>query len=224
MPIRKFTNGRFSLKRFTAPGVGTGSLGGTIFWNTASGLIRTYNYGDVVARPIAANVDVYSLAGNAVVSLAPGSTPLPPGLSVLANGMIYGTVNTTYSTDVTNTFTLLATNSLSGTTDQRTFSITIKAPVTANYNYTGSDQTLTLPAGVNTFVVHAWGGGGAGFPGAPFVGGAGGYTTAVVTNVSNANSFVVKYLNNPVLNKWFEINVKRIKGALVLLNWNVSKV
>ena len=24
MPIRKFTNGRFSLKRFTAPGVGTG--------------------------------------------------------------------------------------------------------------------------------------------------------------------------------------------------------
>ena len=67
-------------------------------------------------------------------------------------------------------------------TDQRTFSITIKAPVTANYNYTGSDQTLTLPAGVNTFVVHAWGGGGAGFPGAPFVGGAGGYTTAAVTN------------------------------------------
>ena len=50
MPIRKFTNGRFSLKRFTAPGVGTGSLGGTIFWNTASGLIRTYNYGDVVDR------------------------------------------------------------------------------------------------------------------------------------------------------------------------------
>ena len=28
MPIRKFTNGRFSLKRFTAPGVGGGAAPG----------------------------------------------------------------------------------------------------------------------------------------------------------------------------------------------------
>ena len=28
MPIRKFTNGRFSLKRFTAPGIGTAAGGG----------------------------------------------------------------------------------------------------------------------------------------------------------------------------------------------------
>ena len=190
MPIRKFTNGRFSLKRFTAPGVGGGGLGGTIFWNTAGGPLRTYNYGDVVARPIAANVDAYSLTGNVVFTLAPGSGALPQGTSILANGMIYGAVNTTYSVDVTNTFTILATNSLTGTTDQRSFSITLKAPVTANYNYTGADQTLTLPAAVNTFIIHAWGGGGGAFPGSPYVGGGGGYTTATIES-ANANSFVI---------------------------------
>ena len=192
MPIRKFTNGRFSLKRFTAPGVGTGSLGGTIFWNIAGGPLRTYNYGDIVARPIAANIDAYSLIGNVVFTLATGSGALPQGTSILANGMIYGAVNTTYSVDVTNTFTILATNSLTGTTDQRSFSITLKAPVTANYNYTGADQTLTLPATVNTFIVHAWGGGGGAYPGvgSTLGGGSGGYTTGVVAT-TNANSFVV---------------------------------
>jgi hypothetical protein len=37
MPIRKFTNGRFSLKRFTAPGVGGGAGGGSSTNNAADG-------------------------------------------------------------------------------------------------------------------------------------------------------------------------------------------
>ena len=164
------------------------SSSGSVYWNIPAGLIRTYNYGDIIARPVAANIDAYALNGNLVFSLASGS--LPAGTSMLANGFIYGTA-TAVPSDTTSTFTVLATNTLTGFQDQRTFSITVKAPVTANYNYTGADQTLTLPTSVNTFIVHAWGGGGGAYPGAPFVGGGGGYTTAVVSNASNGNSFVI---------------------------------
>jgi hypothetical protein len=161
---------------------------GTIYWNQAAGsLIKITNYAETVIRPVTANIDAYALTGSVVFSLASGS--LPTGLSLLANGFITGTA-TTVTQDTTSSFNILATNSVTGFVDQRNFTITIKAPVTANYNYTGSDQTLTLPAAVNTFIVHAWGGGGGAFPGSPYVGGGGGYTTGVVQTTSG-NSFVV---------------------------------
>jgi hypothetical protein len=161
---------------------------GTVYWNQADGsLLRNVNYAETLVRPVTANIDAFSLTGSLVFSLAAGS--LPTGLSLLANGFVTGTA-AAVTQDTTNTFTVLATNSTTGYTDQRNFTITIKAPVAANYNYTGSDQTLTLPAGVNTFVVHAWGGGGGAFPGSPYVGGGGGYTTAVVQTTSG-NSFAV---------------------------------
>ena len=161
---------------------------GTVYWNQAAGsIIKTTNYAETVVRPVTANIDAYALTGSVVFSLASGS--LPTGLSLLANGFITGTA-TTVTQDTTSSFNILATNSVTGFVDQRNFTIIIKAPVAANYNYTGADQTLTLPASVNTFVVHAWGGGGGGFPASPYVGGGGGYTTAVVQTTAG-NSFVV---------------------------------
>jgi hypothetical protein len=163
---------------------------GTIYWNQADGsLLKTANYAETLVRPVTANVDAYSLTGSIVYSLASGS--LPTGLSLLANGFITGTA-AQVTQDTTSSFNILATNSVTGYTDQRNFTITIKAPVAANYNYTGSDQTLTLPAAVNTFVVHAWGGGGGAFPGvnSTLGGGSGGYTTGIVQTTAG-NSFVV---------------------------------
>jgi hypothetical protein len=147
------------------------------------------NYAETLLRPVTANIDAFSLTGSLVFSLAAGS--LPVGLSLLANGFVTGAA-APVTQDTTNTFTVLATNATTGFTEQRNFTITIKAPVTANYNYTGSDQTLTLPSGVNTFVVHAWGGGGGAYPGtgSTIGGGSGGYTTGVVQTTAG-NSFVV---------------------------------
>ena len=161
---------------------------GTVYWNQSDGaLLRNVSYAETLLRPVSANIDAFSLTGSLVFSLASGS--LPVGLSLLANGFVTGAA-APVTQDTTNTFTVLATNSTTGFTDQRNFTITIKAPVVANYNYTGADQTLTLPAAVNTFVVHAWGGGGGAFPGSPYVGGGGGYTTGIVQTTSG-NSFVV---------------------------------
>ena len=166
----------------------TQSSTGTVYWNQADGsLLRNVGYAETLVRPVSANIDAYALTGSIVFSLASGS--LPTGLSLLANGFITGTA-AQVTQDTTSSFNVLATNSVTGYTDQRNFTITIKAPVVANYNYTGADQTLTLPAAVNTFVVHAWGGGGGAFPGAPYVGGGGGYTTGVVQTTAG-NSFVV---------------------------------
>ena len=161
---------------------------GTVYWNQADGsVLRNASYVQTLEGPITANIDAFSLTGSLVFSLASGS--LPTGLSLLANGVVTGTA-TPVTQDTTNTFTVLATNTTTGYNDQRNFTITIKAPVVANYNYTGADQTFTLPATVNTFIVHAWGGGGGAFPGSPYVGGGGGYTTGIVKTTAG-NSFVV---------------------------------
>jgi len=77
------------------------------------------------------------------------------------------------NSDTTSSFTLRAT--ANSKTADRAFSITINAPVSTTYSYTGSNQTFTVPTGLTSFVVDIMGAGG-GSQGSSGSGGTGGRT------------------------------------------------
>ena len=121
-----------------------------------------------------------SLDPNDTLTYAIQSGSLPAGLSLnTSTAAITGTADAVGS-NTTSNFTIRATatdeNSATTTAD-RAFSITINAPVTQTFSYTGGIQSFAVPAGVEP-TYHMWGaGGGAGAPGN---GGAGGYQTGKI--------------------------------------------
>jgi mucin-19 len=125
----------------------SGSLG-TIF-----DVMRTAGY----SLSSAAATDA---GGGSISSYAITTGAVPSGMSFnTSTAAITGTPNAVGS-DTTSTFTIRATDNAGNTTD-RSFSITVRAPVVTSYTSTGS-TTFSVPSGV-TFVralVVAGGGGG----------------------------------------------------------------
>ncbi len=125
----------------------SGSLG-TIF-----DVMRTAGYSLATAAATDAG-------GGSIASYSITTGAVPSGMSFnTSTAAITGTPNAVGS-DTTSTFTVRATDNAGNTTD-RSFSITVRAPVVTSYTSTGS-TTFSVPSGV-TFVralVVAGGGGG----------------------------------------------------------------
>lgn len=85
------------------------------------------------------------------------SGSLPAGSSLNSSTGVISGFNAVGS-ETTSTFTLRA--SATGGTVDREFTITVKAPVSTTYSYTGSNQTFTVPTGLTAFVVDIKGAGG----------------------------------------------------------------
>ena len=121
-----------------------------------------------------------SLDPNDTLTYAIQSGSLPSGLSLnTSTAAITGTADAVGS-NTTSNFTIRATstdeNGATKTAD-RAFSITINAPVTQTFSYTGGIQSFAVPSGVEP-TYHMWGGGGG--AGSPGNGGAGGYQTGKI--------------------------------------------
>jgi len=110
------------------------------------------------------------------------SGTLPPGMSLSTTGLISGTVSAV-SSDTTYSFVIRATDGQNNS--NRTFSITIKAPVKQIFSYTGSVATFTVPSGITSIGAKVWGaGGGGGTPqdwGFGSDGGGGGFASGEIT-------------------------------------------
>ena len=98
-------------------------------------------------------------SGDAPITYSIASGSLPSGMSInTSTGVISGTPNAVGS-DTTSNFTVQASN-LGGAVT-RDYSITVKAPVTTNYSYTGSTVTWSKPSSdVKRVSFRMWGGAG----------------------------------------------------------------
>jgi hypothetical protein len=165
------------------------STGASPTWTTAAGSISTI--GDV-ARLVYTPLSVSATDPERSVTYSLVSGSVPTGLTFNANGSITGSPSAVVS-NTTSTFTIRATDGVN--TSDRTFSITVNAPVRTTLDYTGSLQTYSIPSGITAIRVMMWGAGGGGGQaggwsyGAP--GGAGGYATGIVTVTPTANVYVV---------------------------------
>lgn len=144
-------------------------------WSTSAGSLGTVydsersNFStSVIATDPDSDTITYSIVSGSV----------PAGMTFNSNGTLSGTPNAVGS-DTTSTFTVRATaNSQS---IDRTFSITVKPPVTETFTYTGSTQTWTKPSGLTSATIKVWGAaGGAGTSYFNTYGGPGGYGYATV--------------------------------------------
>ena len=134
--------------------------GGTIdrdpVWSTSSGLITTvYDAGrsGFSTQVIATDADSDSVTYSLVSGSLPGGCTLNTG-----DGTISGNVSSVGS-DTQYTFTIRAT--ANGQTEDRSFRIDVKAPITQTYTNT-SEASFTVPSGVTSINVELWGAGGGG--------------------------------------------------------------
>jgi len=124
-------------------------------------------------------------------SIVSGS--LPAGLSFnVTPGSITGVPNAVGSTTTSN-FTVRASSN--GVNVDRSFSITVNAPVAQVFSYTGGIQTWSKPAGVTEVTAYIWGAGGgggneSGGDGTGGLGGCGGYTEGTM-DVSSVSTLYV---------------------------------
>ena len=158
------------------------STGTVPVWSTAAGSLATItDVGRLVYTPLSV-VAVDSDAG-ATVSYSLISGSVPAGLTLTSSGQLTGTPTEVVST-TTSTFTVRASDGVNSPSD-RTFSITVNAPVVTTLDYTGSLQTFTVPAGVTKLKVYSWGAGGSGGTaggwGVGSPAGAGGYAEGILT-------------------------------------------
>jgi len=128
---------------------------------------------------------------NDVLTYAIQSGSLPGGLSLNSStAAITGTASAVGSNTTSNfTIRVTATDENSATkTADRAFAITINAPVTQTFSYTGGIQSFAVPAGVEP-TYHMWGAGGG--SGAPGNGGAGGYQTGKIAGAGGATIQII---------------------------------
>lgn len=154
-------------------------------WTTASGSLGTFF--DSTRTGISVSATATDGDGDTITySVQSGS--LPSGLSLNSStGAITGTA-TAVGSDTTSSFTLRAT--ANSKTADRAFSITIKAPVSTTYSYTGSNQTFTVPAGITAFTVDIKGAGG-GNQNSAGTGGSGGRTQGTRTATAGQSYIVI---------------------------------
>ena len=151
------------------------SVDNTPTWSTSAGTIYTGNDLQNVSVTVSAtDVDGDTISYSETTSVLSGA-----GLSLNSStGVISGTP-TGVSSNTTYTFTLRATSG--GKTSDRQFSIVITNAVVQAFNYTGSDQTFTIPSGVTSATIQAWGaGGGSDSLNSGKYGAGGGYATGVL--------------------------------------------
>jgi len=150
-------------------------------FNTAAGSIGTIydiirGNGEYSLLPVTAtdplDIITYSISAGA----------LPTGLSLNSTtGAITGTASAV-GADTTFSFTVLASTVTSPTKPSRTFTITVKAPVTVSYTFTGASQTFSIPSGLTRLQAYMWGAGGGNYYSTTYArtdegsGGPGGYT------------------------------------------------
>ena len=123
-------------------------------WTTSSGLLGYIS--DLARGSKTFTVQATDPEGQSI-SYSVISGALPTGMTLNSStGVIGGTPNAV-GTDTTSTFTIRATaNSLSV---DRSFSIIVKAPGKTAFSYTGSNQTFSIPTGVDRIQAKLWGGG-----------------------------------------------------------------
>ena len=154
-------------------------------FDTAAGAHTMYNSG----RAAGFDASATDPDGDTITySLQSGSLPAGGTLNT-STGIITGISQV--GSDTTSTFTIRA-STVGGDTTDRQFVLTVKAPITQTFNYTGSAQSFSVPAGINTVTATMWGAAGGGSIGETVqgTGGAGGFATGDI-NVSSISSFAV---------------------------------
>jgi len=157
----------------------------TAVWQTSASLGSIYHAGRANGGGI--SFSATSSAGLTVEYEHVAGT-LPPGTSLSGNSLT-GTISAV-SSDTSYTFTIRAKTLL---TVDREFTVTIKAPTVVTFNYTGSNQSWTIPSGVTSIEAYMWGAAGGGAYGEGFSdpGGPGGYSSATI-NVSSFSSLTIQ--------------------------------
>jgi hypothetical protein len=107
-------------------------------WNTSAGSIGTYPA--TISMLFQLSASAVSPATSITYTLLSGT--LPPGLSISTTGLINGTP-TLVTTDITNTFTIRATDNLSNLRD-RTFSITVSGSAIPRFTTPAGNILNTL--------------------------------------------------------------------------------
>jgi hypothetical protein len=166
------------------------------FTNSAGslGYINDQNRATYTAFSAAGSLSSSEADVSVVYSVLSGSLPTGTSLSS-STGAISGTASAVVS-DTTSNFTIRAavTDASTGATvnNDRAFSITVLAPVTVAFSYTGADQSWTVPTGVSRAIVKAWGaGGGSDSSGSGRYGAYGGFATGTATLTPGQSMVVV---------------------------------
>ena len=144
----------------------------------------------------ALNAGATSSDPDEAVTHAIQSGALPTGMSIASStGIISGTPNAE-SSDTTYTFTVRATATSedgSTKTNDRVFTIEVKAPVTTAFTYTGAIQTFAVPSGVSAINYEMWGAGGGAYDTSTSTGdgGAGGFQSGTIAVGSGGQTLEV---------------------------------
>jgi hypothetical protein len=148
------------------------STGGAPNFSTAAGSLGTIYDSTRTGNSYTISATDPDSGGTVTLSLISGA--VPTGMTWTAGtGVINGTPSAV-GTDTTSSFTIRATDNAGNTTD-RTFSITVKAPVVVSFTSPNSGGTWGVPSGLSTvqLLVVAGGGGGGGATGFESGGGGG---------------------------------------------------
>jgi hypothetical protein len=127
---------------------------------------------------------VTNLTFSITAGLLPSGATLNPLTGVISGFSAVGT-------DTTSTFTVRVT--LNSSYAERSFNITVKAPVTQVFSFSGTDYNFSIPAGMRYINVYMWGGAGGGAQAEGYTdpGGAGGYAQGLL-NVVGMNNLIVQ--------------------------------
>ena len=193
-PKASFLNAQepYKIKFTSASGASGTSANGLInvdnvpSWNTAAGTIYTGN--DLTN--VSVTVSATDPEGETITYAETTSVLSGAGLSLNSStGVISGTP-TGVSSNTTYTFTIRATSG--GKSSERQFAIVITNATVQAFTYTGSDQTWTVPSGITSATIQAWGaGGGSDSTNSGQYGAAGGYATGILTVTPGATMKVV---------------------------------
>lgn len=149
----KVINGT-SLSSTLASAVATG---GSPVWTTATGTIGTVY--DLSRTGVSLAVVATDPDAGATISYSVVTGSVPTGLTFNSDGTITGNASSV-GTDTTSTFTVRATDNAGNTAD-RSFSITVRAPVTQSFPYVNDTaQSFSIPSGVKNIKAKLWGAGG----------------------------------------------------------------
>ena len=149
-----------------------------ITYSTSSGSIATI-YDSQRSGFSVPSIQASATSGSVTFSIQSGS--VPSGLTLNSNGTITGTANAVGS-DTTSNFTVRASHATASVTEDRAFSILVKAPVTMSFGSSSSAQTFDSSS-VKSFTAYLWGAGG--------VGSTGGFVSASVSVASGTNTLYI---------------------------------
>jgi hypothetical protein len=160
-------------------------VGSAPIWVTQSGNIgniyniqrniKTFNV--LATDPDGASI-VYSLVGGS----------LPTGMSLSTGGTISG-ATIEVASDTTYSFTIRASDE--NTFVDREFNIVVKSPIKVEFSYTGTNQSWTVPNGLDRLDVKVWGAsGGGGTSYFSYFGGCGGFSTGRMQVLENQNLII----------------------------------